>query len=486
MEFAALVITGSTGLETVLQFAPEWEQLLRNFQAQNTANATAEFLNKVGAQAIYRKTLTLTAQREQFIEVLQVFYYQPMLNKMLGSNQNLRRFLGQRRVAADDQKSQVMSFAAEVSQKLCGTLTKQAASGVEDGFKVLLPAYVQRSVHNAVIDYIRHESTWERQTLQDVFLDPQQDDPRTTVADDLAFTPEHRALSKEQVSQLNELRKHLEAMLKDGVTAVEPLYVLDCMFGLGLTKHSVLGQEMTMRECCDKLDIQADTLARRIARCQVLLDKGLELVRQKIYNDMPGIAESWQRGLNVNIASRRELAQQLSLTEGEIERCIKGRQFTALDDLVERGVVKPNRLPDLAKKGAVAAFVPVDVNSATNRDIMDIIGVSKELALKICAERPFKNAEEMVAKKLCSKEELSQYIQRGAVVRSKHSDSKRLDLNRVPLEELLQIGLDEPTANLIVKLRPFLTWAEAEEYLGPEAPALTLLRQKSFLGLTSP
>lgn len=479
------VLTGSADLDTVLELAPEWEQLLRNWQAESPKAAATEFLNKVGAKAIYRKALGLKGERERFLDLLQSAYYQPMLQKMLGNNQNLRRFLSQRHVASDEQRSQVISFAAELAQKMRGTLIKQLGTGDEDGFKVLLPAYVQRSVHNAVIDYIRNEANWERQTLQDVFLDPQQEDPRTSVADDIAYTPEQRILSGEQVSQLNELRRNLEAMLKDASLPKEPLEVVDCMFGMGLTVKSAVGQEMTMRECCDKMGIEGETMARRIAKCQVLLDKGLDMVRQKIYKDMPGIAECWQRGLNVNIASRRELQQQLGMTEGEVERCIKARQYHRFDDLIVRGVVKDSRLPELQKKGATAAFVPVDLNNATARDITDIVGMPKELAQRLVSERPFKDVQDLVVKKFVGKDDLNLYIQRGAVVRARHADSKRVDLNRAPQEDLAQLGLDSDTATLIVRCRPFMTWAEVEEFLGAESPAWAILRQRFFLGLTS-
>ena len=474
----------SPELDSVLELAPEWEQLLRNFQAESGRTEATEFLNRVGARAIYLKLLGLKDSRQRFLELLQRSYYQPMLAKMLGSNQNLRRFLGQRHVAIDDQKSQVISFSAELAQKMLGNLVKQLTSGEEDGFKALLPAYAQRSVHNAVIDYIRQEAAWEKQTLQDTYIDSQMEDPRSMVADDVSYTPENRVISGEQVSQLNELRRHLEAMLADPKMPSDPLTVVDCMFGLGLTKMSTVGEELTMRECCEKLHITGETMARRIARCQVLLDKGMDMVRQRIYNDMPGIAECWQRGLNVNLASRRELAQQLGMTEGEIDRLIKGRQFTAVDELVDRGVVKENRLPEVVKKGAVAAFVPVDLNSATNRDILDVLGVSKEVSQRIVSERPFKDLQELVAKRLATKDEVAALVQRGAVVRNKFADSKRLDLNRATQDEILSLAVDEETARLIVKTRPFMTWAEVEEFLGPESPAWSVLRQRFFLGLS--
>jgi DNA uptake protein ComE-like DNA-binding protein len=475
------VLSISTDLQDVLTFAPEWEQLLRNWD-QGSATVT-DFLGRVGAKALYKKGLSLTEKKQEYITLLRNSYFQPLLNKMLNSNQNMRRFLAQRHVAPDEQKSQMLSLSVELAQKMENTLLKHFGTTEEDGFKVLLPAYIQRSVHNAVIDYIRHEANWERQTLHDLNLDPQQEDPRAIVADDLAYSPEHQAMSSEQVGQLNQLRHTLKTMLADDKQPKEPLTVVDCIFGLGLTQHSTPGEELTMREVCEKLDIQAETMARRIARCQVLLDKGLDLVRQKIYRDLPGIAESWQRGVNVNTASRRELTQQLGMTEGEIERLIKGRQFTCADDLIERSVVKKERLRELLDKGVVAAFVPVDINSATARDMIDILGMSKEIAQRVVAERPFKNVDELAARNLIAKGEIQTIVRRGAVARNKFSDSKRVDINRAPQEEIEQLGVASEIADLIVKTRPYLTWGEAEDFLGPEAP-WAILRQKFFLGLT--
>jgi hypothetical protein len=185
------------------------------------------------------------------------------------------------------------------------------------------------------------------------------------------------------------------------------------------------------------------------------------------------------------MASRRELTQQLGMTEGEVDRCIKCRQYTCVDDVIERRVIKPERLPELIKKGLVAAFVPVDLNSATNRDIVDIVGASKETAARIVSERPFKDINELVARKIATGEELAALITRGAVVRNKAADSKRLDLNKVGANELVQSGVDDSTANMIVKLRPFMTWSEVEELLGAELPCWQLLRQKFFLGISS-
>ncbi len=89
----------------------------------------------------------------------------------------------------------------------------------------------------------------------DMNLDPEQEDPRQNTADDARYAPENRILSGEQVSQLNQLRQQLESLLGNKNYQQEPLIVVDCMFGLGLTEHSTVGEEMTMRECCEKLKL---------------------------------------------------------------------------------------------------------------------------------------------------------------------------------------------------------------------------------------
>ncbi len=481
------MLSSSTELKDIFEIAPEWKALLPNFDFDNSS--TFEFLCRIGAKALYLKALSLKDNAKSFVTLMRNSYYQPYLCKMLSANQNMRRFLIQRRVSTEEQKSIVTSYSHELATKMEAHLLKQLSAKAEDGFKVLLPAYMQRSIHNAVVDYIRNETSWEKETLQDVYLDPQFDDPRTTVADDISYSPENQALSKEQVSQLNELRIHLKAMLSENDTVQDPLIVIDCMFGLGLTKHSEVGEEMTMKETCEKLNIKGETQARKIARCQVLLDKGLVMVRQRIYKQIPEVAKCWQKGLNINSASRRELAQQLSMTEGEIERLIKSRQYLELMELIEKEVLKKERIEEITNKGAIVAFVPVDINSASSRDLIDILGLSKEISQKLVSERPFKDLKEVEAKNLLNKQDIKLITIRGAVVKTNKGDAKRLDLNKAAKEDLENLGLNNKTIQLLISGRPFLSWADLEECIswqeavGSDKEWL-ILRQKFFLGLS--
>lgn len=483
------VLSSKTEFQELLQLAPDWqavyESVVANFAAERKAPPTAfDLFERLGAKSIYLKALSMSGdQRIRLAVLIRDSYYQPLLTKMATSNQNLRRFWSQRRVPPDLQKSQAMSFAVELAQKMDGVLAKHLNQGSEDGFKVLLPAYVQRSVHNAVIDHIRQEWEWEHSTLQDLNLDPEGEDPRQNTADDPMYAPENRAINNEQVAHLNQLRQQLNQLLGNKQVAQEPLYVVDCMFGLGLSEYSASGVEMTMREVCDKLNLPGETQARRIARCQVLLDKGMDIIRHMVREKLPQVAESWQAEVNVNTASRRELTHYLGLTEGEVEKVIASRQYYLLKQLVERGAVKGPRIAEIETKGAVAAFVPIDVNSATTRDIIDILGLGKDHAQKVVAERPFEKLTDLLNKRLLDQKTFDLLVGRGAVLRVKAANASRVDLNRAQAEEITALGLSPELTQKLTRARPFATWAELEEFLSCDSQTWALLRQKFCLGL---
>ncbi|MBX9694223.1 MAG: general secretion pathway protein GspK [Cyanobacteria bacterium] len=481
------MLTSKTKLKEILSIAPEWQSSLDRLieDGGDKALEPLALFERLGAKTIFNKASTLQGSAvNEFVSLVRDYYYQPMLARMLSTNGNLRRFWVQRRVDQQTQSLKAISLSVELASKLEQALFKQLANHAEDGFKVLLPAYAQRTVHNAVVDYVREEWQWEKDTLQDLNLDPSSPDPRVNVADDPKYSPENQAISGEQVGQLNELRQRLLKMLGNADFDQEPLVVVDCMYGMGLTKHSKVGVELTMRECCDLLNLKGDTQARKIARCQVLLDKGLNMIRDMIRSDMPGVAHAWQVDININSASRRELNHIIGFTEGEVDRLIANRQYYSLSELVEKGVVKEHRLSDVAEKGAVAAFIPVDLNSATKRDIIDVLGCPKVEAGKIAEKRPFRSIRQIVETGLVPKSVMDALIANGAVLRASANDL-RVNINQATAEELLHLGLSEDLALRVTRGRPFGTWQELEEFLCVEDAVWTNLRERSSLVISS-
>ncbi|MBN8659609.1 MAG: hypothetical protein LCH63_00850 [Candidatus Melainabacteria bacterium] len=480
------MLTSRTIVAEILALAPDWKPVYDSLMADSGGASVSAYqlFERLGARSVFLKCLALSNDSPQLVRIIKDEYYQPMLSKMLSSNQSLKRFWSQRRHDNEFQKAQALSLAAELATKMEGVLRKHLDQRNEDGFKVLLPAYVQRSVHNAAIDYIKEEWQWEKETLQDLNLDPEQEDPRHCTADDVKYAPENRALSAEQVDQLNELRVVLKEMLEDKSVNHEPLVVVDMMFGLALTEKSTIGKELTMREVCEILSLPGETQARKIARCQVLLDKGLDMIRNRIRTRMPSVAECWQSDINVNTASRRELTHQLGLTEGEVDRLVAGRQYKTLDELSASVLQKSGRLEEIRRNGAVAAFVPVDINSCTTRDMIDILGVQKDLAQKLTSLRPFSSFEDLTEKVNITAELADSLMRRGCTVRAQSKEGeKRLDLNSCDLEGLLALGLPRSVGEKILRGRPFTTWGELEEYLAPESQVWQIIRQRSCLAL---
>ena len=476
------MLASNVDFEEILALAPEWSKTLERLDSQNGRQTSLlELFETVGAKDIYSKIISLGKDRENFLTSVRDHYYQPLFAKMLKSNQNLKRFWIQRRVPKDTQEHNAISLSVELAQKMLAALEKQLDKNAEDGFKVLLPAYAQRSVYNAVVDYVRHEWQWEKDTLQDVNLDPNQADPRVQVADEVEYSPEHQAISGEQVGQLNHVRNKLKTMLGNPEYSQEALVVVDCMFGLGLTPESKTGVEMTMRECCDALKLKGETQARKIARCQVLLDKGLDLIRDMIREDMPGVAAAWQVDININTASRRELNHILGLTEGEVDRLIKNRQYYGIDELVDKNVVKQERISEFTARGAVAAFVPVDLNGATKRDLIDICGAPKDVAGKIVDKRPFSSLEDLLKSKIIDKNVLQKIIENGGVLKKVEVAPSEININIATESQLKDLGLDKKQIDRFIKVRPFSNWSDVESFLGMEASAWKALREKACI-----
>jgi len=204
------VLTSQGQIEQLLEMAPDWRQIfdslsrdviVQNQQQSLTAKARSvglfDLFERLGAKSLYKKAQVLQDDREHLLPLVRNYYLQPLAAKMVANNQNLKRFFAQRRVGVDEQKRHALSIATELAEKLEGAVRKHLQASAEDGFKVLLPAYIQRSVHNQVIDYIRDEWDWEKTTLQDLNLDPDQEDPRQNAADDSAYMPENQAISSE-------------------------------------------------------------------------------------------------------------------------------------------------------------------------------------------------------------------------------------------------------------------------------------------------
>jgi hypothetical protein len=475
-------------LHSLLEILPEWRTEFASLQhgGEGVAVATTvsgttilrdtlAILQRIGPKDIY--SLLLKKNDKRLASIIRNLYFIPLAEKMVISSVNLKRFSQERKFDQETLHAQATSIAVEIAVRLESALQKNLSEGKEDGFRILLPAYAQSSVNNAVIDYIKGECQWER-SLYDAPQEEGEENPIERAADESKPNPEQLALSREKVGHLNAFRKRLSVMIKDG-DEDGSLSVIDCLFGLGLTQHSKSGEEMTMRECCEKLDIQGETQARKIARCQVLLDKGLDKIRGAIRENLPGLTECFQSEININVASRRELNHQLGMTEGEIERLIQNRQLLAIEELPAKGVLKQERLNTIISNGAVAAFVPVDMNSAPSRDLMDILGMDKASAKTIVDKRPFSELGDVYRLLSLSEQDALNLTRRGAVLKKPSLTGK--SLNSASEAELLAAGLPDDRVAAILRARPFSKWTDIEDFLLGDKKIFGILKANFYL-----
>jgi DNA uptake protein ComE-like DNA-binding protein len=481
--------------QQIVELAPEWQATVQSVVQQGTISSVIAgelgrstacayaVLEQIGAQSIFIKLSKTSHNHAQLLKFVRDNYLLVLATKMFKSNGALRHFFSERRLNLDDQKGQAMSMAVEMAMKLEQLLLRSLKEADSSGFKSLLPAYIQRSVNNAVLDYIKGESQWERQSVSES-TEEGEDDAITRTADDFEQIPESIALSGEKVHYLNELRLKLQSWYKTAEANDPSFAVIDCMFGLGLTAYSKPGKELTMRECCDVLKLEGETQARKIARCQVLLDRGMGKIRDLLRDELPGVVDCWQKEINVNVASRRDLNHQLDFTEGELERLVVNRQYVVLEQLVERAIVKAEKIPALKKKGAVAAFVPVDLNAATAREMTDIIGVPKDIAQKIVAARPLNGFQDLVKRKLVTESALVSLKEKGAVLKSVDITEQKgsPDLNKIDQAQLVKNGVAKERAALIIRARPFSSWQELDQFLACDEVSWSHIRTNFSLG----
>ncbi len=126
-------------------------------------------------------------------------------------------------------------------------------------------------------------------------------------------------------------------------------------------------------------------------------------------------------------------------------------------------------------------MVPVDLNSAPARDLVDILGMPKESAKAVAESRPFTTVDEIVERRLIDRTTLDKTLKNGAVLKAIRQ-TRAIDINGSTLEDLTKIGLDEVSAKRILMGKPFRSWQELDEYACLPDDRWQLLRNTFFLG----
>ncbi len=105
--------------------------------------------------------------------------------------------------------------------------------------------------------------------------------------------------------------------------------------------------------------------------------------------------------LDINTASEKELADLKGIDKEQAKKIIKNRPYARKDELVSKKVIG-EKAYDRIKDQIIAKQVKeiVDINSASEKEIAAIKGIDQEQAKKIVKNRPYARKDELVSKKI--------------------------------------------------------------------------------------
>ncbi len=190
--------------------------------------------------------------------------------------------------------------------------------------------------------------------------------------------------------------------------------------------------------------------------------------------------------LDLNTATDKELLELPGVGEVTAKKIVGGRPYKTVEDLAKAGLTEKEiaKIAPLVTVGTAkppaAANSPINVNTATQKELETLPGIGEVTAAKIVSGRPYKTVQDLM-KAGVSDSQMEKI--KALVVVGAASDSK-VDLNVATAKELEELpGIGKVKSEKIVANRPYKAVADLEK-AGLTAQEISKIEALVTIGVT--
>ncbi len=182
--------------------------------------------------------------------------------------------------------------------------------------------------------------------------------------------------------------------------------------------------------------------------------------------------------LNPNLATEKELAEVPHLDDELIERLVAQRPFLKVGELHEVLVkkLKDEQIQAVYEK----MFVPLNLNTASEEDILRVPRVGKKMAHEFEEYRPYRKLAQF-------RREMGKYVDDEEVARLEQFVFVPMDLNEASEEDFLSIpGVGKKICHEFMEYRPYVSIEQFRREIGKYVDDKEVARLERYVFVVAP